>query len=55
MSFAGKTGLLLVNLGTPEQPEPRAVRRYLREFLSDPRVLTMPRVARWLFWRCSCW
>ncbi|HPG28334.1 MAG TPA: ferrochelatase, partial [Myxococcota bacterium] len=48
MSFAGKTGLLLVNLGTPEQPEPRAVRRYLREFLSDPRVLTMPRVARWL-------
>ncbi|HLU49892.1 MAG TPA: ferrochelatase [Planctomycetota bacterium] len=33
------TGLLLVNLGTPDAPEERAVRRYLRQFLSDPRVL----------------
>jgi ferrochelatase len=32
-------GLLLINLGTPEAPTPRAVRRYLREFLSDPRVI----------------
>ena len=39
-------GVLLVNLGTPDAPEPRAVRRYLREFLSDPRVLDMPAPAR---------
>lgn len=32
-------GILLVNLGTPDAPTPRAVRRYLKEFLSDPRVV----------------
>jgi protoporphyrin/coproporphyrin ferrochelatase len=32
-------GVLLVNLGTPDAPEPAAVRRYLKEFLSDPRVI----------------
>jgi protoporphyrin/coproporphyrin ferrochelatase len=32
-------GVLLVNLGTPEAADPRAVRRYLKEFLSDPRVI----------------
>ncbi|MBW2231824.1 MAG: ferrochelatase [Deltaproteobacteria bacterium] len=42
------TGVLLVNLGTPDSPTPRDVRRYLREFLSDPRVLSMPAPARWL-------
>lgn len=42
------TGLLLCNLGTPDGPTPRAVRRYLREFLSDPRVLDMNPVGRWL-------
>ena len=42
------TGLLLVNLGTPDAPTPRAVRRYLREFLADPRVLDMNRVGRFL-------
>jgi ferrochelatase len=42
------TGLLLCNLGTPDQPTPGAVRRYLREFLSDPRVLDINRVGRWL-------
>ncbi|MFL6796807.1 MAG: ferrochelatase [Xanthobacteraceae bacterium] len=36
---AGKIGLLLVNLGTPDAPDSGAVRRYLREFLSDPRVI----------------
>lgn len=41
-------GLLLVNLGTPDAPTPPAVRRYLREFLSDPRVITLPAPARWL-------
>ena len=41
-----KTGILLVNLGTPDAPEPADVRRYLREFLSDPRVLDIHPVAR---------
>jgi ferrochelatase len=36
------TGLLLVNLGTPDAPSTRAVRRYLAEFLSDPRVIDIP-------------
>ncbi len=35
----GKIGVLLINLGTPDAPEARAVRRYLAEFLSDPRVI----------------
>ena len=43
-----KTGCLLVNLGTPDEPTPSAVRRYLREFLGDPRVLTLPAPIRWL-------
>ncbi|HIG87139.1 MAG TPA: ferrochelatase [Planctomycetes bacterium] len=37
-------GLLVVNLGTPDAAEPGAVRRYLREFLSDPRVVRLPRL-----------
>jgi ferrochelatase len=37
-----KVGVLLVNLGTPNAPEPGAVRLYLREFLSDPRVVEIP-------------
>ncbi|MDX1376871.1 MAG: ferrochelatase, partial [Burkholderiales bacterium] len=40
-------GIVLVNLGTPDAPTPPAVRRYLAEFLSDPRVVELP---RWL-WR----
>jgi ferrochelatase len=39
---APKLGVLLINLGTPDVPEPGAVRRYLREFLSDPRVVEIP-------------
>lgn len=42
-----KTGVLLVNLGTPDAPTPSALRRYLREFLSDPRVIEIPRLI-WL-------
>jgi len=38
-----RPGVLLVNLGTPEAPTPGAVRAYLREFLSDPRVVEIPR------------
>ena len=41
---AASIGVLLVNLGTPEQPETGALRRYLREFLSDPRVVEIPRL-----------
>jgi ferrochelatase len=39
-----KVGLLLINLGTPDAPEPGAVRRYLGEFLSDPRVVEIPQL-----------
>lgn len=45
---AEKTGLLLINLGTPSAPTPEAVRSYLREFLSDPRVISIPGPLRWL-------
>lgn len=41
---SGKIGVLLVNLGTPDAPEQGAVRRYLAEFLSDPRVIEIPRL-----------
>lgn len=40
---AGGLGILLVNLGTPEAPTTPAVRRYLAEFLSDPRIVELPR------------
>ncbi len=41
-------GILLINLGTPEAPTPKAVRRYLAEFLSDPRVVELPHPLWWL-------
>ena len=40
--------IVLVNLGTPDAPNPPALRRYLAEFLSDPRVIELPRPVRWL-------
>jgi ferrochelatase len=40
-----KIGILLINLGTPDAPHARAVRRYLAEFLSDPRVVEIPAIA----------
>jgi ferrochelatase len=43
-----RVGLLLINLGTPDAPRPPEVRRYLREFLSDPRVLDLPAPLRFL-------
>ncbi len=43
-----KTGILLINLGTPDAPTPRAVRTYLKEFLSDPRVVEIPKAVWWL-------
>ena len=41
-------GVLLLNLGTPDSPSVRDVRRYLRQFLSDPLVITIPQPLRWL-------
>jgi ferrochelatase len=41
----GRIGVLLVNLGTPDEPTPRAVKRYLAEFLSDRRVVEIPPIA----------
>jgi ferrochelatase len=41
-------GVLMLNLGTPEAPTPTAVRRYLSEFLNDPRVVEVPRPVWWL-------
>jgi ferrochelatase len=43
-----KTGVLLVNLGTPDAPTAPALRRYLKEFLSDPRVVEIPRLLWWM-------
>lgn len=42
-----QTAVLLCNLGTPDEPTPAAVRRYLAQFLGDPRVVEIPR-AIWL-------
>ena len=47
-SEANPVGVLLAQLGTPASPSVRDVRRYLREFLSDPRVIDLPAPARWL-------
>ena len=44
---APRLGVLLVNLGTPDAPTPKAVRRYLKQFLSDPRVVEIPRLLWW--------
>ncbi len=43
-----KKGLLLINLGTPDHADRRSVRRYLKEFLSDPRVITLPALFRYI-------
>jgi ferrochelatase len=47
-AISPKTAVLLVNLGTPEQPTTAAVRRYLGEFLADPRVVEIPKPIWWL-------
>lgn len=43
-----RVGVILANLGTPDAPTPAAVRGFLREFLSDPRVIEVPRLI-WFF------
>ncbi len=45
---AAPLGVLVANLGTPDAPTPRAVRRYLAEFLADPRLVELPRPLWWL-------
>jgi len=40
-------GVLITNLGTPDAPTPSALRRYLKEFLWDPRIVDMPRILWW--------
>ena len=42
-----RIGILVANLGTPDAPQTKEVRRYLAQFLSDPRIIELP---RWL-WR----
>ncbi len=42
-----KTAVVLVNLGTPDAPTASALRRYLKQFLSDPRVVEIPKAAWW--------
>ena len=43
-----RSGVLLCNLGTPDAPKTAELRRYLKEFLSDPRVVEVPRLLWWL-------
>ncbi len=45
---SGPLGVLLVNLGTPDSPSVKDVRKYLKEFLWDPRVVELARPAWWL-------
>lgn len=47
-----KTAVILINLGTPEAPTASAVRSYLRQFLSDPRVVEIPRAVWWIILNC---
>lgn len=42
-----QTAILLINLGTPDQPTGPALKRYLKEFLSDPRVVEIPKLVWW--------
>lgn len=43
-----QTAILLINLGTPDEPTGPALKRYLKEFLSDPRVVEIPKLVWWL-------
>jgi ferrochelatase len=43
----GRTGVLVVNLGSPDAPDAPSLRRYLRQFLGDPRVVEIPKLIWW--------
>lgn len=45
-------GVILTNLGSPASPEPKQIRKYLREFLMDPRVIDLPFPFRWFLVSC---
>src|SRR5262245_15018398 len=47
MTTESRTGILLLQLGTPDAPTPGALRRYLHEFLRDRRVVDLPRIQWW--------
>ncbi len=49
MTTKAKRGLLILNLGTPDSPEPEAVGRYLKQFLMDKWVIDIPWLLRWIF------
>lgn len=49
MNSCKKTGILISNLGSPAAPEKKALRKYLKQFLSDKRVI-QPVVPRWVWW-----
>lgn len=44
-----KTGVLIINLGTPDDPSPNSVGRYLKQFLMDKWVIDIPVILRWIF------
>jgi ferrochelatase len=46
-SISNRAGVLLVNLGTPDDPSPAAVRQFLKEMLSDPRIVELPKALWW--------
>jgi ferrochelatase len=48
LAMPSSPGVLLIQLGTPDAPTPPALRRYLRQFLGDPRVIEAPRLLWWL-------
>ena len=48
MSLKANKAILLINLGSPQSPTRPSIRRYLRQFLSDRRVMTMPAPLRWM-------
>lgn len=48
VAVSTRTGILLIQLGTPDEPTPPALKRYLRQFLGDPRVIEVPRLKWWL-------
>jgi ferrochelatase len=47
-----KKGVLLINLGTPDNCDPKSVRRYLKQFLNDPMVIDLPSIVRWFLVNC---
>ncbi|MBE9538659.1 MAG: ferrochelatase [Proteobacteria bacterium] len=49
---ASRIGIIVTNLGTPDAPEAGSLRRYLKQFLSDPRIVELPRLLWWIILHC---